>query len=348
MSRADRFLNACQGKKVDTTPVWYMRQAGRYMAEYRTLRKKYSLLEMVHNPELATEVTLQPVNAFDVDAAIIFADILPIADALGLGLEFIEGEGPHFKKPIRTAKDVEMLPKADVKESLKGTIEAIKLTRKELDGKVPLIGFAGAPFTLASYMIDGPYPNRLGNTMAFATQVPDAWAILMETLTKITIEYMKAQHKAGAQALQLFDSWAGELSPMQYKQYVHPYSKEIFTKLKSTKIPLIHFSTGSEDILESLQSAGGTVMGVDHDLPLAEARKMTGDNIPLQGNLCPELLAEGTWREVQAAARSCLKNMGTRRDYIFNVGHGIQKETDPKRVKDLTDYVHKIGAAKKK
>lgn len=344
MSRATRFLNACLGHAVDTTPVWFMRQAGRYMAEYRALRERYSILEMIRSPELATDVTLQPVEAFDIDAAIIFADILPLLDAMGMGLDFVAGEGPQLQHPVRKAADVDQLRKPDILHDLDGTIQAVSMTRKALENRVPLIGFSGAPFTLACYAIQGRGGHRFQQATQFLTEHPAAWHRLMEKLSEAVLAYLLAQRDAGAQALQLFDSWAGLLTPEQYREAVHPYSHQILSSLDHPAVPLIHFGTGSRRILSSLAAAGGNVLGVDPSLTMTEARALTQDRCPLQGNLSPELLAEGNMDAVYRATDQCLDEMKDGPGHIFNLGHGILKHTDPERVRALTQYVHERGS----
>jgi len=243
-----RFLNACRREPVDTTPVWLMRQAGRYMAEYRALREKYSILEIIKTPELATEVTMQPINAFNLDAAIIFADILPPLEGMGLQLTFEKGEGPTIHNPIRTPADIEKLVQPDPRESLSFTLEAIKLTRQELAGRVPLIGFSGAPFTLAAYAIEGGSSRNyiLAKSLMYAH--PAAWHKLMAKLATLVGEYLYAQAEAGAQALQLFDSWVGMLAPGDYEEFVLPYSCRAIARAKESGVPVIHFGTGTSVI----------------------------------------------------------------------------------------------------
>lgn len=340
MSRSDRFLKACRMEAVDTVPIWLMRQAGRYMPEYRALRAKHSMLEMIHTPDLAAEVTLQPVKAFDLDAAIIFADILPLADSLGLGLDFVEGVGPRFQNPLSSPEDIQRLAPPDVRESLKGTLTAISKVRKELDQTVPLIGFAGAPYTLASYMLEMKSEDRVAEALKFAEQEPSAWSHLMEILAHGTVDYLRAQVEAGAQALQLFDSWAGQLPPDRYRALAAPWTRYIFEGLSDLDCPLIHFATGSRGIFPELVRAGGTVLGVDESLPLRDARTLTRDRVALQGNLPPTLLADGTTEEIHDEARLCIQSMADRNGYIFNLGHGVLKHTDPARVRDLIQFVH--------
>jgi uroporphyrinogen decarboxylase len=268
-----------------------MRQAGRYMAEYRALRQRYSILELIKTPELAMAVTMQPIHAFNLDAAIIFADILTILEGLGLHLDFIKGEGPSIDNPLRTAADVEALTIRPAAESLPFTLEAINLTVAELGGKVPLIGFAGAPFTLASYAIEGGSSRNYIRTKGMMYQHPQTWHKLMEKLAMVIGEYLHAQAEAGAQALQLFDSWVGALSPADYREFVLPHTQQaIEIATNRTDVPFIHFGTGTAGMLPLLKQAGGSVIGVDWRIELAEAAQILGNDVAIQGNLDPVLL----------------------------------------------------------
>ncbi|MCB0213728.1 MAG: uroporphyrinogen decarboxylase, partial [Anaerolineae bacterium] len=246
MPQSDRFLRACRCESVDATPVWLMRQAGRYMAEYRALRERYSILELIKTPDLATEVTLQPIRAFNLDAAIIFADILPILEPMGLDLKFVKGDGPVISNPVRSGIDVEQLATPPPQESLGFTLQAIRQVKTELAGKVPLIGFSGAPFTLASYAIEGGSSRNYITTKTLMYEHPSTWHKLMAKLATMIGHYLKAQAEAGADALQLFDSWVGALSPADYQEYVMPYSQQAIQIAGSgPKVPLIHFGTGT-------------------------------------------------------------------------------------------------------
>lgn len=344
MSRADRFLNACHRQAVDTTPIWLMRQAGRYMPVYRALRQKYGILDLIRAPELACEVTLQPVDAFEVDAAIIFADILPLPAAMGLDLEFIKGEGPVFHNPVTSPADVDRLLDIDPAEELSFTIEAVRCTRQALDGRVPLIGFSGAPFTLACYAVQGEGSRTFDRALAFLREQPEAWHRLMEKLSTAVIGYLRAQVEAGAQALQFFDSWAGHLSPEQYRSHVLPYSRRVFEELGDVGVPLIHFSTGDINFLRGVKEAGGDVISIDarHDIGTAWAE--LGFDTAVQGNLDPELLASGTEEDILAAAQGVLDSAGGRPGHIFNLGHGVLKTTPEAQVQALIDFVHQAGA----
>lgn len=265
----DRFLKACRRQPVDYTPVWFMRQAGRYMKAFRDIRAKHSLLTVCKTPELACEVTLQPINRFDFDASIIFADILLPLEPMGLNLEFVKGEGPCIYNPIRSEKDVDALKPVIPEESLGYVMEAIKLVRAELN--VPLIGFAGAPFTLASYMIEGGSSRNYIDTKKMMYGAPDVWDRLMAKLTRVLADYLFAQVHAGAQALQIFDSWIGALSPGDYRIYVFPHMKRLLSELHTFGVPVIHFGTGTATLLQMQKEAGGDVIGLDWRVNLDEA-----------------------------------------------------------------------------
>src|ERR1051325_4831590 len=280
----DRFLRACRRESVDATPVWYMRQAGRYMPEYRKVREKHTLLEICRTPELALEVTLQPIRAFEVDAAILFADILLPLEPMGAPFEFAAGEGPVIHRPIRSKADVESLRSFEPEEGLPHVLAAIRLIRRELEGKKPLIGFAGAPFTLASYLIEGGQSSHFARVKRFMYDEPAAFALLMHKLAEVVRRYLLSQIAAGAQAVQLFDSWVGCLSQLDYRDYVLPHVRHILEPLASSGVPVIHFGTDTGALLELQKEAGGSVIGVDWRTPLDEARRRLGNDVALQGN----------------------------------------------------------------
>jgi uroporphyrinogen decarboxylase len=335
-----RFIKACNRQPVDATPIWLMRQAGRYMENYRALRKTYGILDIIKTPELAMEVTLQPINAFDLDAAIIFADILPPLEGMGLDLEFIKGEGPVIHNPVRSAQDVEKLATPDAREALPFTLEAIRLTRRELDSRgIPLIGFSGAPFTLASYAIEGGSSRNKVHLKSMMYSDKDAWHKLMTKLATVAGDYLLAQAEAGAQVLQLFDSWVGELSPQDYRQYVQPYSKQTLDIAKQAGVPLIHFGTNTNGMLEDIRDAGGDVIGVDWRIDIDVASKRLGNGVAIQGNLDPVSLY-APWEEVKIRAQYILDRMKGRDGHIFNLGHGILPTTPNDNVKRLVDFVH--------
>jgi uroporphyrinogen decarboxylase len=267
----ERFLLACRRQPVDRTPVWFMRQAGRYMPEYRALRARYSLLEICRQPELAVEVTLQPVNAIEVDAAILFSDLLLPFTPLGLDFDFVKGEGPSVERPIRSPEDVDRLKRFEPREALAHVLETIRILRRELAGRVPLIGFGGAPFTMAAYAVEGGPSTSYARTKAFMYTHPQAWHRLCDRFAHTIADYMHAQIEAGVQAIQIFDSWAGALGPADYREFAMPHTRRIFDALAGTGVPLIHFGVGTAAILRDLAEAGGDVIGVDWRLPLDEA-----------------------------------------------------------------------------
>jgi uroporphyrinogen decarboxylase len=336
-----RFLRACHRLPVDATPVWLMRQAGRYMAEYRALREKYSMLEMIQSPELAAEVTLQPMRVFDLDAAIIFADILPPLIGMGLNLEFHPGKGPVIHNPIKTTYDIDLLGTPPASEALSPTLEAIKIVTAELKPKgLPLIGFAGAPFTLASYAIEGGSSKDFAMTKSIMYREPAAWKRLMEKLVTVQADYLLEQAKSGVAALQVFDSWAGyALGKEAYQRYVAPYNKILFDQLKQAEVPVINFSTGTSPYLEDVAACGGDVIGVDFRMPLGAAWEKSGPQRAIQGNLDPMALL-ANWRELAYQIDRVLDEAGGRPGHIFNVGHGLHQSTPVENVSRLVDYIH--------
>lgn len=335
-----RFLKACRRKPVDATPIWLMRQAGRYMSEYRALRQKHTILEIIKQPELACEVTMQPINAFDLDAAIIFADILPPLEGMGLELEFVKGEGPVIHNPVRTMADIEQLRAASPEDCLWFTLDAIKLVRQELDNRgIPLIGFSGAPFTLATYAVEGESTRNRTLVKTLMMREPESWHLLMTKLSELVGHYLLAQAKAGAQVLQLFDSWVGELSPFDYTNYVMPYSKRAIDIARQADVPIIHFGTNTGGMLECIRDAGGDVIGVDWRIDLNVAWERLGSGVAIQGNLDPIALF-APWDALEARARQILDSANGRPGHIFNLGHGIMPETPVDNVKRLVDFVH--------
>ncbi len=342
-----RFLAAAQRQPVDATPVWLMRQAGRYMVEYRTLRERYSILEMIKTPELACEVTMQPIQAFDLDAAIIFADILPPLEGMGLGLEFIKGEGPLIHNPVRSPADVEALRVLPPQEALPFTLEAIRLVRGELASRnIPLIGFSGAPFTLASYAIEGGGSKNHVRVKSLMMGEPAAWHQLMTKLSQVVGEYLLAQAEAGAQALQLFDSWVGQLSPADYREYVLPYSRRALEIAGAAGVPIIHFGTDTAGMLPLIRQAGGDVIGVDWRIDLADGWRLLGPDVAVQGNLDPVALF-APWPELRRRAQAVLDSARSTgwHGHIFNLGHGILPQTPVDNVRRLVDFVHEYTQA---
>lgn len=335
-----RFLRACRREAVDATPIWLMRQAGRYMPEYRALRERYGILEIIKQPELACEVTLQPVNAFDIDAAIIFADILPLLEAMGLSIEFVRGEGPLIHNPIRTREDIDHLHVPDPEESLAFTLAAVRLARAELDQRgIPLIGFSGAPFTLASYAVEGGSSRHHARVKQLMMSDPSAWRALMTKLSTAVGEYLLAQARAGAQALQIFDSWCGELSPIDYAANVLPYLQNTITIARRAGVPIILFGVNTGGLLELMRTLGPDVIGVDWRIELCTAFERIGPDIAVQGNLDPVALL-ATWDATRDRARTVLHQAHGRPGHIFNLGHGVLPQTPVDQVKRLVDFVH--------
>ncbi len=332
------FLRACRREPVPTTPVWFMRQAGRYMAEYRALRQKYTMLELCKTPELAVEVTLQPLK-MGMDAAILFADILLPLEPMGAPFEFAKGEGPVIHSPVRDRAAIEKLLVCDPEEGLGYVLQTIRLLRKELEGKVPLIGFAGAPFTVASYLVEGGKSSDYRHTKNLMWGDPEAFSLLMSKISEVCRRYLLAQVAAGAQAIQLFDSWAGALTIEDYREHVLPHVAKILKDVEATGVPVIHFGTNTHALLESIRDAGGTVIGVDHRTPLMDAWQRVGFDRGVQGNLDPLLLCAPI-EVAKKRATAILESVGNRPGHIFNLGHGIIPEVPPDNVKAMIDHVH--------
>ncbi len=335
----DRFLRACRREPVDRTPVWFMRQAGRYMEEYRAIRKHHTLLEICRNAELCTEVTLQPVLAHQVDAAILFADILLPLEPMGAPFEFAQGEGPVVHHPVRTPEDVQALRVIEAEDGLEYVLAAIRMIRRELDGKTPLIGFAGAPFTLASYLIEGGKSSQYIRTKQFMFSEPAAWDMLMGKLAEVVRRYLRAQIDAGAQAVQLFDSWVGALAPEDYEQRVMPHVAHILKDVEQTGVPVIHFGTGTSSLLELQKRAGGTVIGVDSRTTLSDAHRRLGNDVAYQGNLEPMLLL-APWEVLAPRAQKIIDEGKRLPGHIFNLGHGIVPDVPPDTVTRLVEFIH--------
>ena len=336
-----RFLKACRREAVDATPVWFMRQAGRYMAEYRALRERHSLLEICRTPDLATEVTLQPIRRIDVDAAILFSDLLLPLEPMGLPFDFIKGEGPQLERPIADEADIDRLRVFEPREALKHVLAAIRQIQGELDDRVPLIGFAGAPFTLASYAIEGGHSNNFARTKALMYGHPDAWHRLCGKLVDVVSDYLVAQIEAGVDAVQVFDSWVGTLNADDYREFALPHSKRIFDAI-GARVPTIHFGTGTAMLLEDLRDAGGDVIGIDWRIPLDTAWERVGHDRAVQGNLDPTLLLGPTSR-LFAATDDVLARAANRAGHIFNLGHGILPTTPLEHVQMVARHVHSVS-----
>ena len=341
----DRLLRALRREPVDCTPVWLMRQAGRYLPEYRATRQRAgSFLAMAKNPDLACEVTLQPLLRFDLDAAILFSDILTIPDAMGLELYFVDGEGPKFRHPLRSAADIAKLAVPDMETELRYVMDAVRVIRRELGGRVPLIGFSGSPWTLACYMVEGGGSDNFSRIKALALNDPKALHRLLSVNTDAVIAYLAAQRAAGAQVLQVFDTWGGVLSPAMYREFSLPYLTRIARELERGDTPLILFGKGNAPYLEELAASGTEALGVDWTVELSEAARRTQGRIALQGNLDPAMLY-GSPDAIRTQVRRTLDsyaegNDGSREGHIFNLGHGLSPDMDPEHVRALVDAVH--------
>ncbi len=332
-----RFLRACRRQPTDKTPVWLMRQAGRYLPEYRALRERYSLLDLCRHPELAAEVTLQPLRRFPLDAAIVFADILLPLLALGIEVTFVAGDGPVIGQPLRDPITVSRLPDPDETE-LVPVAEAIRIVRQELPPEIALIGFAGAPFTLASYLIEGGSSRQFLETKRFLLRYRTEWELLLHQLTDLTIRYLRLQVVAGVDAVQLFDSWAGALAPALYREAVLPWTQRVVREIQSLGVPVIVFSTGTAGFLDVVAATGAEVIGVDWRIELDWAWQLIG-NRAIQGNLDPVwLLAPRS--DLNRAVQDILRRAGGRPGHIFNLGHGVLPETSPDQVAYLVELVH--------
>ena len=335
-----RLVRACRRESVDATPVWFMRQAGRSFSAYRALRERYGILELAKTPELCAEVTLMPVRELGVDAAVLFADIMLPLEPMGVGLRIEPEVGPIIDRPLRSAADVTALRPFDPAE-VSFTLDAIRLVRRELDGKAGVIGFSGAPFTLACYLIEGRPSRDFAIAKAFMYREPEAWDDLMERLTAMIVAYLEAQVDAGAQVVQLFDSWVGGLGPADYRAFVQPHVRRIFAALHS--VPTIHFGTGTAALLDLLAETGGDVIGLDHRVSLADAWQRIGHDRGVQGNLDAARLLAG-WEATRDGAQAVLDEAAGRPGHIFNLGHGVLPQTDPQLLHRLVDYVHERTA----
>ncbi|MBI3077861.1 MAG: uroporphyrinogen decarboxylase [Deltaproteobacteria bacterium] len=336
------FLKACQREPTAYTPIWLMRQAGRYLPEYRAIRARLSFLELCKDPEAAAEVTLLPVERLGVDAAILFADILLPVEPMGVGLEFSRGEGPVIRRPVRTGADVDRLSEVDPGEAVPFVFDTVRQVRQALDGRVPLIGFAGAPFTLASYLIEGGASRDFLHTKRLMYGDPGAWSALMEKLARTVTGYLNGQIAAGAQAVQLFDSWVGCLAPEDYRERVLPHTRRVIQGI-TPRVPVIHFGTGTAGLLELMREAGGEVIGLDWRVDLGEAWRRLGDGVGVQGNLDPAALL-ATPDEVRRRAKAILDRAGGRPGHIFNLGHGVLPQTPVDHVVALVEAVHELSA----
>jgi uroporphyrinogen decarboxylase len=343
----DRFLKALRREPVDATPVWLMRQAGRYLPEYRAVREKAGdFLTLCQTPELACEVTLQPLRRFELDAAILFSDILTIPEAMGLGLHFVAGDGPHFRHPVRDAAAIEKLGVPDPEDDLGYVMDAVRLIRRELDGSVPLIGFAGSPWTLATYMVEGGPSKDFRRIKALLYDQPATLARLLDKLADAVTAYLNAQIAAGAQALQIFDTWGGVLTPQAYRRFSLAYMERIVAGLQTDadgrRVPVILFTKGGAPWLEAIAASGCDAVGLDWTVSIGEARHRVDGRVALQGNLDPAMLYARP-RAIHVAVAEILADYGRGPGHIFNLGHGVTPEVDPERVAVLVEAVHALS-----
>jgi len=344
MSNHYRFLKACWRQPVDCTPVWLMRQAGRYLREYSEIRSKTTFLTMCKAPELAAEVTILPVDKLGVDAAILFSDILLPVEAMGIELEFVEGKGPIIHNPIRHRLGVDALVVIDPEEEIPFVMETIRIVRRHLERRVPLIGFSGAPFTLVSYLVEGGHSRNYIHTKSMMYQEPSAYHMLMDKLTKVVTSYLNAQIRAGVQAIQIFDTWVECLSPGDYREYVMPYTKRVIDGLDRgagnlKDVPLIHYARGGSMLLESMKEAGGDAIGIDWRIDLDVAWERLGYDVAVQGNLDPTVLFAPP-KEIERRVRDILDRAGNRSGHIFNLGHGVLPQTPVEHVMFMVEAVH--------
>ncbi|RKZ40602.1 MAG: uroporphyrinogen decarboxylase [Gammaproteobacteria bacterium] len=344
----DRFLRALLRQPVDMTPIWIMRQAGRYLPEYREIRSRAkNFMTLCQTPELACEVTMQPLARFPLDAAILFSDILTIPDAMGLGLYFTEGEGPRFERPIRTKAQIDNLGVPDPNEDLRYVMDAVSLIRRELDGRVPLIGFSGSPWTLATYMIEGGTTKNFSQVKGLMFEQPDVMHSLLDKLAQTVTSYLNAQIAAGAQAVMIFDTWGGILTNRDYLAFSLNYMQKIVQGLtreyEGQRVPVILFTKEGNEWLEKIAATGCDALGLDWKLPIGEARKRVGDKVALQGNMDPCILYSSPER-IREEVASILASFGNGNGHVFNLGHGIHPQIDPEHVKELVEAVHSLSA----
>ncbi len=343
----DRFLRALLRQPVDVTPVWMMRQAGRYLPEYRETRKKAgSFMDLCTNPELACEVTLQPLERFPLDAAILFSDILTIPDAMGLGLYFAEGEGPRFERPIRDEKQIEALGVPDPETELRYVMDAVRTIRRELDGRVPLIGFSGSPWTLATYMVEGASSKDFPTIKAMLYERPELLDKLLDTVSRSVALYLNAQIEAGAQTVMIFDTWGGALTPADYCRFSLQPMERIIRSLKreneGRKVPVILFTKNGGQWLEAMTDTGADALGLDWTTDLADARRRVGDQVALQGNLDPSVLYASP-DSIRAQVAKVLASFGKGNGHVFNLGHGIHPGIDPEHAGAMIEAVHDLS-----
>ena len=343
MTGEARMLAACRREPVDRTPVWFMRQAGRCLADYRALRKKHDILTLAKTPELSTQVTLMPVDRFGVDGAVMFADIMLPLEAMGAPFSIEPEVGPIVHKPIRTRADVDKLRVVEGEEATPYVMETIRQLRKELQGRAALLGFSGAPFTLACYMIEGRPSRDYSKAKGMLFSDPEAWHALMEKVTEQVIRYLLAQVRAGIQVAQLFDSWMGILAPEDYERYSWPYSKRVFDSLAGLGVPRIHFGTGNASLLDLVASAGPDIVSVDWRVSLDDAWHRIGYDKGIQGNLDPVMML-APWERIEEGVHQVLRRAGGRAGHVFNLGHGVLPETNPDNLARVVETVHRVTA----
>jgi uroporphyrinogen decarboxylase len=334
-----RFMDACNLREPDATPIWFMRQAGRSLAEYRQIRDKYDILTIAKTPELCTEVTLLPVQILGVDGAVLLADIVVPLEGMGISVELRPDVGPIIHNPVRTMKDVEALRIIDAEESTGYIMQAIRMVRRELEGKQAVIGFSGSPFTLACYIIEGRPTREYALAKGMMYGQPEVWHALMSKLTEVVSRYLVAQVKAGADVVQLFDSWVGMLSPSTYRKFVKPYVTRIFQDVKRAGAPSIHFGTGAAALIDDMVEAGGDIISVDWRMDLDDAWAKIGYDHGIQGNLDPTMLLTD-WPTIEAGMHDILRRANNRPGHIFNLGHGVPAPTNPDMLKRLVEAVH--------
>lgn len=343
----DRFIRALLRQPVDMTPIWIMRQAGRYLPEYRQVRQQAgSFMDLCRNPELACEVTMQPIRRFSLDAAILFSDILTVPDAMGLGLHFVENEGPCFTTPIRSRTDIERLFVPDPEQELAYVMDAVRTIKKELDNELPLIGFAGSPWTIGTYMVEGRSSKEYGYIKGMMYEDPDGLHQMLDVIANAVTEYLNAQIAAGVDAVQIFDTWGGVLSPESYEEFSLRYMNKIVDGLnrdyEGKKIPVILFSKGCADRADAIADSGCDAMGVDWTINIGVVREQVGDRLALQGNLDPGVLYAGP-EVIRKAVGEVLKSYGEGAGHVFNLGHGIHQRINPDNVTVLVDAVHEMS-----
>ena len=339
MTGMDRMLATCRRQPVDATPVWFMRQAGRCFPEYRELKEKHDLMTLFKTPELATRIALIPVKQLQVDGAVMYADIMLPLEGMGVPFHIEPDVGPIVHSPIRTQADVDAVRVVEAEEATPYVFDMVRMLRSELGENAALVGFSGAPFVLACYMIEGKPSRDYAKAKAFMFGSPELWHVFMEKVTEVVIRYLRCQVEAGIQVAQLFDSWVGMLSPSQYEQFALPYSRRVFTEIKSLGVPTIHFGTSAASLLELMASAGSDIVGVDWRVPLDDAWARIGYELGIQGNLDPAMML-APLDVIQEGARDVLRRAGGRPGHIFNLGHGVIPETDPEDLARLVEFVH--------